>query len=238
MKSGITCVIPAHNEGQGIFETIIEIDSQAPAGFDFTIFVSEDGSKDDTRTEVLRAADAVKNSSVVLSSPANRLGYSKAVQRGISECKTELICFMDADGQCDPADLTQLISKLVTGGGIVVGYRNPRVDGYNRIAYSKLFGVAYRLLGGPKRIDTSSPFVAARTEEIRALGNVDCHLSFGFWWEFQWRIDVLGINTTQIPVNHRVRTAGETQVYTIKRLPRIIRTHVKGLWDLRKELQT
>jgi glycosyltransferase involved in cell wall biosynthesis len=237
MKPGITCVIPAHNEGGSIYETILEIDASVAGISSFVVFVSEDGSKDNTRDEVLRASTIVENLTVNLASPANRLGYSKAVQRGIIECETELICFMDADGQCDPRDITRLINEIKSGK-IVIGYRNPRVDGFNRILYSKLFGIAYRLLGGPKRIDPSSPFVLAYTKDIRSLGSISCHLNFGFWWEFQWRIEALGLRTSQIPVNHRVRTAGETQVYTLKRLPKIINTHLKGLWSLRKELST
>jgi len=237
MTQSITCVIPAHNEGKGICETILEIDSQIPSSLDFVIFVSEDGSKDNTRDEVLRASTLVKNSTVVLAGPASRLGYSKAVQRGIAECTTDLICFMDADGQCDPRDIKRLLSEMSSNCQIIVGYRDPRVDGFNRIAYSKLFGVVYRLLGGPKRKDPSSPFLLAKTEEVRTIGGVDCHLSFGFWWEFQWRIQAMGLTVVQIPVNHRVRIAGETQVYTFKRLPRIIWTHIIGLWNLRSELK-
>jgi glycosyltransferase involved in cell wall biosynthesis len=236
MKPSLTCVIPAHNEGDGICETILEIDFYAPKNMDFVIFVSEDGSRDNTRDEVLRAATLVKNSKVILAAPADRLGYSKAVQRGILECQTDLICFMDADGQCDPQDIEKLITNALNKNCIVVGYRNPRVDGFNRIAYSKLFGFAFRLLGGPKRIDPSSPFVLATTDEIRSIGTLNFHLSFGFWWEFQWRIQALGLTVIQIPVNHRLRSAGITQVYTLKRLPRIIRTHLMGLIALRREL--
>jgi glycosyltransferase involved in cell wall biosynthesis len=236
MKPGITCVIPAHNEGAGIRETILEIDEFAPGGMPFTIFVSEDGSHDNTRSEVLEAGKLTKNSTVILASPADRLGYSKAVQRGILECNTELICFMDADGQCDPRDISRLLESL-NNSGIVVGYRNPRADGFNRIAYSKLFGLVYRLFGGPKLIDPSSPFILAHTSEIQYLGNKEFHLSFGFWWEFQQRIAKQGLSVKQIPVTHRVRVAGETQVYTLRRLPKIVKTHLHGLWKLRKELE-
>lgn len=234
---GLTIVIPAHNEGEGIYETILEIDSCAPQKMDVVIFVSEDGSRDKTREEVLRASLSVQNSKVILADSSDRLGYSKAVQRGIIECKTELICFMDADGQCDPNDIKKLLTEMVSENQAITGFRNPRVDGFNRIAYSKLFGIAYRLMGGPRRVDPSSPFVLARTSEIRSVGQIDFHLDFGFWWEFQWRIEHLGVKTVQIPVNHRVRSAGKTQVYTIRKLPRIVLTHIAGLSNLRKELQ-
>jgi len=237
MNKGITLVIPAHNEGAGIFATILEIDANIPQGVPLTIFVSEDGSRDDTREKVLEAAKLTKNSNVILATPANRLGYSKAVQRGIKECDTDLICFMDADGQCDPRDLTSLYENL-PDSGVVVGYRNPRQDGLNRKLYSKAFGLVYRFFGGPKLIDPSSPFVLANTLEIQYLGTKEFHLSFGFWWEFQQRIAAQGLKVVQVPIAHRLRTAGETQVYTLNRLPKIVKTHLHGLWKLSRELDS
>ena len=237
MKMDITCVIPAHNEGEGICSTILEIDSNVPENVNFTIFVSEDGSSDNTRSEVAAAARLAKNSKVVLSTPANRLGYSRAVQRGITECETDFVLFMDADGQCDPSDIKILVENFPETG-LIVGFRNPRADGLNRKLYSKLFGVVYRALGGPKLIDPSSPFILARLADVIDFGTVDCHLSFGFWWEFQWRVAQKKLLVIQEPVSHRVRTAGETQVYTLKKLPKIIRTHIIGLWRLRRELRS
>jgi len=238
MRVGLTCVIPAHNEGEGIFDTILEIDSSVSGNNEFIIFVSEDGSKDNTRSEVARAAKTVKNSRVILAEPANRLGYSRAVQRGILECETQLICFMDADGQCNPKEISTLLEAIKnTDNAVVVGYRNPRVDGVNRLIYSKLFGLVYRILGGPKRIDPSSPFVLAKIDDVSILGNVECHLAFGFWWEFQWRIENLGLSTIEIPVEHRSRVVGKTQVYSLKRLPQIVKSHLIGLLALRKELK-
>ena len=237
MKAGTTCVIPAHNEAGGITNLILEIDSNIPLlARPFTIFVSEDGSSDDTREKVLEVSKYVKNCSVILSKSSARLGYSKAVQLGIRECKTQYICFMDADGQCDPSELGLLFDKLPKSG-IVVGYRNPRADGLNRIIYSKLFGYAYRLLGGPKLTDPSSPFIFANTSEISFLSDKNHHLSFGFWWEFQQRIAARNLRVIEIPTSHRIRSTGETQVYTVRRLPAIIKSHVVGLWKLRKELQ-
>ena len=235
MRSGITCIIPAFNEGEGIYETILEIDSVIKELLPFTIFVSEDGSVDNTREEILRAARDVEHAQVVLSDPSGRLGYSRAVQRGILECETEFICFMDADGQCDPKDIKRLFEELELG--IVVGYRHPRVDGLNRIFYSQLFGIVYRVLGGPKRIDPSSPLVMARTLDIQKIAETNFHLNFGFWWEFQWRIECLGIQVFEIPANHRKRLTGKTQVYQVKKLPKIVFSHLKGLLMLRNELR-
>lgn len=237
MKTGTTCVIPAHNEAGGIVQLILEIDENIPMeARPFTVYVSEDGSIDGTRDLVLEVSKNVKNCQVLLSESSSRLGYSKAVQLGIRECQTEFICFMDADGQCDPSELGFLFANLPTSG-VVAGFRNPRVDSYNRVVYSKLFGFVYRLLGGPKLTDPSSPFVFARTLEIQFISTKTFHLSFGFWWEFQQRIASRGLKVVEVPVSHRPRIAGETQVYTLQRLPKIVKSHLLGLWNLRNELR-
>ena len=235
MTRGVTLVLPAYNEGESIQATLLEIDEKVQSADLVTIFVSEDGSSDNTRSEVLKTANLTKNCQIVLAGPSNRLGYSKVVLRGINECNTQLIGFMDADGQCDPADLKSLLQK-VERGKVVVGYRNPRNDSIVRIAYSKAFGLAYRLFGGPKRIDPSSPFIICYHEDIQFLADCSPHLSFGFWWEFQTRIHKKGLSVIEVPVNHRVRAAGETQVYAIKKIPKIVYTHLIGLYKLRKEL--
>ncbi len=235
MTRDVTLVLPAYNEGESIRATLLEIDEKVQSTDLLTIFVSEDGSSDNTRLEVLETANLTKNCQVVLAGPASRLGYSKGVLRGIKECNTQLIGFMDADGQCDPADLKSLLQK-VEKGKVVVGYRNPRNDSKARIVYSKAFGLAYRLFGGPKRIDPSSPVIICYREDIQFLADCSPHLSFGFWWEFQTRIHKKGLSVIEVPVNHRIRAAGETQVYAIKKIPRIVFTHLIGLYKLRKEL--
>jgi glycosyltransferase involved in cell wall biosynthesis len=213
------------------------MDAKIRSSLKVFIFVSEDGSRDNTRSEVLEAAKIVKTCQIVLAEPSDRLGYSRGVLRGISECNTELIAFMDADGQCDPADFESLMEK-VQGGKIVVGHRNPRNDSKTRIVYSKAFGVIYRFFGGPKRKDPSSPFVVCYLRDIRFLVDTTPQLSFGFWWEFQSRIHKRGIGVVETPINHRIRSAGKTQVYTLPRIPRIVYTHLVGLYKLHKELNS
>jgi dolichol-phosphate mannosyltransferase len=234
--NSLTLILPAFNEGLSIRDTLKEIDSSVPRGLKVTIFVSEDGSTDNTREEVMAYSRESKNVSVKLSAASGRLGYSRAVLRGIAECKTNLIGFMDADGQCDPKDFKKLVEVLELNK-IVVGYRDPRVDSKNRIIYSKLFGVFYRLLGGPKLIDPSSPVIVCNTSEIKALANTTPKLSFGFWWEFQMRVASMNLEVIQVSIKHRVRSAGQTQVYSLKRIPKIVMTHMLGLILLKKEIR-
>lgn len=236
MTIGLTLVLPAYNEGLSIKKTLIEIDQVALSNIDLTIYVSEDGSTDNTRSEVLQASKDAFNARIILSEKSERLGYSRGVIRGIRECKTQFIGFMDADGQCDPTNLDNL-TKYLSENTIVVGYRNPRNDSLARIAYSKAFKIAYLAFGGPKLKDPSSPFILCNTADISSLANITPKLAYGFWWEFQIRMKHAGKKIIEIPVNHRTRQSGMTQVYRINKLPNIVITHFFGLIKLRKELK-
>jgi glycosyltransferase involved in cell wall biosynthesis len=236
MKQSVTLVLPAHNEAQSIARTLHEIDNSSFNDFVLTIFVSEDGSSDQTREVVTETAHKMKNWTIILSKPSPRLGYSQAILRAYHECKTELIAFMDADGQYYPSDL-QILLNAVAPGRVAVGHRSPREDSWIRLLYSKAFGVAYRLHGGPRRKDPSSPVVVALLTDLYFLKNIDPKLKYGFWWEFQMRISKKPIEVLEVPVRHRPRYDGKTQVYGLKKIPKITWTHLIGLYRLKRELK-
>lgn len=236
MNNKLTLVLPAHNEGQGIRKTILEIDSFVPSNLELIIYISEDGSSDNTREEVEKSMREVSRSKVLLSEKSERLGYSLGVIRGIQKCETELIGFMDSDGQCNPSDIERLLAN--TGPNTVVcGYRNPRKDSKARIYYSNAFKIAYRIFGGPKLIDPSSPFIICNSSDIYFLSKISPRLKYGFWWEFQMRMSKTGVKIIEIPVNHRDRVSGTTQVYKITKLPSIVYTHLYGLFKVNQDLK-
>lgn len=232
----VSIVLPAHNEGKSIYETLNEIQQKISNDnkFEFEIFVSEDGSRDNTRGEVLKIAETSKIK-IQLSPQIERLGYSKAILRAINLVNSEILLFMDSDGQYEPGEIPQLLAQLEPGR-IVVGYRNPRVDSRLRVLYSNAFKVVFFILFRIKLKDPSSPFIAAYKSDISFLKNSQFHLAYGFWWEFQARINRKNIKITELPVLHRNRIQGETQVYTLSKLPRIVRTHLAGLFKLKKEI--
>ena len=142
---------------------------------------------------------------------------------------------MDSDGQYDPIEIKNLLDNLKPGF-IVCGYRNPRKDPWKRILYSNLFKILFTFLFKIKLKDPSSPFIAVYANDIKFIENIDIKLNYGFWWEFQARIRKAGLKVIEIPVKHRDRLVGQTQVYKLKKLPKIVITHVSGLYKLKKEL--
>jgi glycosyltransferase involved in cell wall biosynthesis len=236
--STILSVVPAHNEGESIASLIEKILDVEVPGFELQVFIAEDGSSDSTRTEVLRVQGESSPRRIILSPESGRLGYSKAICRAIASAETDYVWFLDGDGQLEPHDLNKLVEVLTPQTQFIVGYRNPRVDTKARVAFSKLFGIAYRLAGGPKLKDPSSPFLLIPTSTAKKLTSSPAHLSFGFWWEFQIRAKHLGLSPVEVPIPHYNRDSGVTRVYSLKKLPGIVSSHLLGLYRLRKELNS
>ena len=85
-SKSVAIILPTYNEGKSIFETLSEIDNSLASlnNYVFKIFVAEDGSSDNTRSEVQRFASKSKIQTE-LAGVSARLGYSRGVQRAISE---------------------------------------------------------------------------------------------------------------------------------------------------------
>lgn len=81
------------------------------------IIVVDDGSQDNTR-ELCE-----QNGVTCLSSPYS-MGNGAAIKRGARTARGDVLIFMDADAQHDPADIQRLVAKLDEGYDMVVGARD------------------------------------------------------------------------------------------------------------------
>lgn len=110
----ISVVLPAKNEAGGLPRTLERLREVLPEA---EVIVVDDGSTDQT------AALAAALGARVLSSPYS-MGNGAAIKRGARAATGDVIVFMDADGQHDPADARRLLNKLAEGYDMVVGARN------------------------------------------------------------------------------------------------------------------
>jgi len=229
-------VLPAHNEAESIAETLREFHATVTrlTGLPLRFVVSEDGSTDGTADVVRGVAADVP---LVLLSEPQRKGYSRAVIDGFRRTDAPLVAFIDSDGQCDPADFPRLLAALPEHD-LVVGYRVRRADPWIRRAMSGAFRAAYRLLFPVRLRDPSCPYLLIRRPALERVlrGRVGI-LKQGFWWEFVARAGAAGLRVVEVPVQHRERKAGSTQVYWPRKVPRIALEHLVGLVQLRRELR-
>ena len=232
----IDIVIPVHNEATSIEATLSELDSvlNRNPGNEVRFVICEDGSSDGS-AEVLRTlSDRLP---IKLLSSSTRKGYSRAVIDGFRATDSEIIGFMDSDGQCDPHDFARLLIEM-ENSDFVIGCRDPRIDHWMRVIMSGAFGFVYGLLFRIPLRDPSCPYLLIRRPALEKIcsGNIGI-LKQGFWWEFNARAFAYRLKVKEIFVRHRRRTSGKSQVYRPSQVPKIAWEHLCGLFVLKRELK-
>lgn len=226
-------VLPVHNEAETIVATIDAwLAEAARLGVDLQVLACEDGSSDGSG-EVLERAAATRPLTAIIGT--QRKGYSRAVVDGIRASTAPVVCCIDSDGQCDPADLGSVLDAWEASPPVAVGIRSPRQDPLARRLMSGSVRLVVRALHGVRLQDPSCPFVVVDGPLARSVAESDPILDQGYWWEFHVRLRNRGVRPIEVPVHHRARLAGTTRVYLPANLPRIASTHLVGLWRLRGE---
>ncbi|SEP61577.1 Glycosyltransferase involved in cell wall bisynthesis [Ectothiorhodospira magna] len=158
METSISIVLPARNESGVIAQVIQGILQTLPTA---QVIVVNDGSSDDT------AARAEAAGARVISHPYG-MGNGAAIKSGARAAAGDVIVFMDADGQHDPADIPHLLAALDDGYDMVVGARQKGSQAnlgrglangfYNRLA---------SYMTGHRVEDLTSGFRAVRADKFR-----------------------------------------------------------------------
>jgi len=154
----LSIVLPAKDEAAIIGETVAVIHADYPQA---EILVVNDGSTDTT------AAIAEAAGARVVQHPYSK-GNGAAIKTGARAACGEVIVFMDADGQHDPADIPRLLAVLGTGHDMVVGARQKGSQasvgrGLANSFYSRLAS----WMTGHRVEDLTSGFRAVRADKFR-----------------------------------------------------------------------
>ena len=158
----------------------------------------DDGSGDST-IEALRAAQAVDTRVRIVELAAN-FGQHAAFTAGFEHARGKYLVTMDADLQCDPADIPRLIEPLTRGYDLVSGVRRDRKDPASRQLFSRATtALVTRLARVPLR-DIGCPLNAFTSDVARSLA------AFGELRRFLKPLAVrVARNVTEIEVEHRPR---------------------------------
>lgn len=154
----ISVILPAKNEAEGLRSVLPALRACLP---DAEVIVVDDGSTDDT------AAMAAAHGARVLSSPYP-MGNGAAIKSGARAAGGDILVFMDADGQHDPAWIPKLLEKLEEGYDMVVGARDwsGQAGVHRGVANAFYNWLATRMTGYPVK-DLTSGFRAVRAERFR-----------------------------------------------------------------------
>lgn len=201
----ISVILPAKNEVGAIGQTIEQILALQLVD---EIIVVNDGSTDQTK-QVAENAGAK-----VISHPYSK-GNGAAIKTGARHAQGEIIIFMDADGQHDPADIPQFIKKLKQGYDLVVGARQKGSQaslgrGFANAFYNKL--ATY--MTEHQVEDLTSGFRAVRAEKFREFLYL---LPNGFSYPTTSTMAFFraGYSVTYIPI-HAAKRIGKSHIRLFK----------------------
>jgi len=209
-------VVPLLNEEQNIpvlYDELCQAVDKLEDEFEF-VFV-DDGSKDGSlaRLEEIQKKDA----RVIVVSFRRNFGQTAAMAAGFDYASGDVIVTMDADLQNDPQDIAKLLAKVREGYDVVTGWRFDRKDAFiNRRLPSIIANRLISFTTGVKLHDYGCTLKAFRKEVVK---NVRL---YGEMHRFIPAIaSGMGINYTEVVVNHRARRFG-TSKYGISRTIRVI----------------
>jgi glycosyltransferase involved in cell wall biosynthesis/SAM-dependent methyltransferase len=154
----LSIVLPARNEAPSIGTVLRRIREICA---DAEVIVVNDGSTDDT------AAVAAAVGARVISHPYG-IGNGGAVKAGARAAEGDVLVFMDADGQHDPADMPRLLAPLAQGYDMVVGARDKGSQATSgRAVANGVYNGLASLMTGHRVQDLTSGFRAVRTAKFR-----------------------------------------------------------------------
>jgi len=227
-EAAVEILLPVHNEAESIEATVREIYAELSAKLQVDFIVCEDGSTDDTREILRRLAGELP---MRLNLSAARKGYSRAVCEGMRMLQSEYLLCLDSDGQCDPADFWAFWEARGSAD-VVLGWRTDRADTLTRRAFSRFFYFIYQTVLRTPVHDPSCPYVLIRKAVASRLVGELGAMKQGFWWEFVARVHRRGFTIRELPVHHRLRSAGATQVYHWTKMPGIFLKHVAAIFKI------
>ena len=213
----VSFVVPIFNEKDNIEPLCKAItESMKTTPYPFEIILVNDGSSDDTWSEIITASVRYKNLTAI--DLVTNYGQSSALSAGIDQAEGELIVLMDGDMQNDPADVPMMLQILKDRDcDVVSGERVKRKDSaLSRRVPSRVANFFIRIITGVKLRDYGCALRVFRGDVARNLG------LYGELHRFIPVLAVLqGAHMEQVPVRHHPRKFGKSK-YGMGRAFRVI----------------
>jgi glycosyltransferase involved in cell wall biosynthesis len=151
----LSIVIPAKDEGATIGDLVASIRQRHEEA---EVIVVDDGSADDT-------GRVAKNAGARVVRHPESLGNGAAVKSGARAATGDVLCFMDADGQHNPADIDLLLGKLDEGYDMVIGARDSASQAnVGRLLANGFYNRFASAISGRPIADLTSGFRAVRSK--------------------------------------------------------------------------
>ena len=195
MSASVDVVLPCLDEAAALSWVL----SRIPAGY--RAIVADNGSTDGS------PAIAARYGAHVVHVPQR--GFGAAAHAGLQAAQADLVCFLDADGSFDPAQLPRVVDPVRDRrADLVLGRRRPTVRRawpvHARLGNAVLAARLRRATGAPRH--DLGPMRAARRTALLGLGLTDRR--FGYPLEMVVKAARAGWRITEADVDYAPRTEG------------------------------
>jgi glycosyltransferase involved in cell wall biosynthesis len=213
----LSVVIPVYNEvdslpflHQSIHEALKDLKRS------WEVIYVDDGSRDGSM-DLLTSLAAQDAEHVVVVEFRRNFGQTTAIAAGIDHALGDVIVFLDADMQNDPADIPMILEKLDEGYDVVSGWRRDREDnGLTRNLPSHAANWLISNVTGVHLHDYGCTLKAYRREVITG---------FKLYGEMHRFIPVyansVGAKILEVPVRHHARQYGKSK-YGLERTMKVV----------------
>lgn len=229
MKSELEILLPVYNEVNYLEKLLNGIKKCIGKKIRYNFLICEDGSTDGTKELIKKLKKKYK---IRLITGKNRKGFSKAVQDGLRNAKSDYVLMMDSDGQCNFRKILEFW-KYRKDYDSINAYRIKRRDFAYRKVFSLICYFIYNTLFQVPLKDPSFTFIMVNKKVYKSLNHYKVQCPDGFSWEFNARSKMKGYTFKNIPMTHKKRPFGDTKIYTYSNLPRIAYRHLIGMIKIR-----
>jgi dolichol-phosphate mannosyltransferase len=213
--SGLSVVIPAHNEAGSIgpvLEGLCHILDRA--GLSYEVVVVDDHSTDGTAAVVREISD--RFSSVRCIANQNAPGFGFAIRTGLDDFRHDAVVFMMADGSDAAEDVARCYEELSKGYDCVFGsrfIRGSQVIDYPwpKLAINRVANLFIRVIFRISFNDTTNAFKMYRRHTIEGLGPILSN-HFNITVELPLKALVRGYTYSVIPISWRNRAEGVSKL--------------------------
>ncbi|OGO42527.1 MAG: glycosyl transferase [Chloroflexi bacterium RBG_16_58_14] len=213
----LSVVIPVYNEAENLPLLQASIEKSLSAlEIDWEVVYIDDGSSDGSQNILEELASSSPEHVCVVVFRRN-FGQTAAIAAGIDHAQGEIILFMDADLQNDPADIPMMIEMLNEDYDVVSGWRVNRQDKFiTRTLPSLIANWMISTVTGVHLHDYGCTLKAYRREVITG---------FRLYGEMHRFIPAyassVGAKIVEVPVHHHARRHGNTK-YGLGRTLKVI----------------
>ena len=206
----ISIVVPVYNEEANLDELIARcLAACRPLSRPFELILVDDGSADDSRDILTRAAD--RETEVIAVLLNRNYGQHAAVFAGLRESRGEIVITLDADLQNPPEEIPNLVREMDKGVDVVGTVRQHRQDTFFRRTASAMVNRMVQRATGVAMQDYGCMLRAYRRCIVDAM--LQCHERSTF-------IPILANSfagsTAEIPVEHAAREKGDSKYSFLK----------------------